>query len=63
MSRTFLARLLGLGAAVVTPISGGNMTVSNSGGLDDGVIFGFFFEPILGRPLVVNVTRRREPLN
>ncbi len=62
MSRTFLARLLGLGAAVVTPISGGNMTVSNSGGLDDGVIFGFFFEPILGQSLVASVTMRKEPL-
>ncbi len=62
MSRTFLARLLGLGAAVVTPISGGNMTVSNSGGLGDSAIFGFFLEPILGQSLVASVTVRRERL-
>ena len=38
------------------------MTVSNSAGLGDGAVFGFFFEPMPGRSLVAIVAVRREPL-
>jgi hypothetical protein len=38
------------------------MNVTIAIGLDGAAIFGFFFEPILGRSLVASVTMRREPL-
>jgi hypothetical protein len=38
------------------------MNVTIGIGLDGAAIFGFFFEPILGRTLVASVTMRKEPL-
>jgi hypothetical protein len=62
MPKTFITQLLGLGAAVVTPNFGGNMTVCISAGLGDVAIFGFFFKPTLGRSFMASVTMPKEPL-
>ncbi len=43
------------------PVSA-DMNVTIAIGLDGAAIFGFFFEPILGRSLVASVTMRKEPL-
>ncbi len=40
-----------------------DMNVTITIGIDGAAIFGFFFEPILGRSLVASVTMRKEPLN
>ena len=47
---------------VIDPDFGGEMNVTLTIGLDDAVIFGYFFEQVLGRSLVASVTMRREPL-
>ncbi len=39
-----------------------DLNVTIAIGLDGAAIFGFFFEPILGRSLVASVTMRKEPL-
>jgi hypothetical protein len=53
---------LGRRTYVIDPDFGGEMNVTIAVGLDGAAIFGFFFEPILGRSLVASVTMRREPL-
>ena len=47
---------------MIDPDFGGEMNVTLTIGLDDAVIFGYFFEQVLGRSLVASVTMRREPL-
>jgi Flp pilus assembly protein TadG len=63
-ARDYAASRLFLGSRtyVVDPDFGGEMNVTIAVGLDGAAIFGFFFEPILGRSLVASVTMRREPL-
>ena len=39
-----------------------DLNVTIAIGLADATIFGFFFEPILGRSLVASVTMRKEEL-
>ncbi len=64
-ARDYAAAHLFLGERtyVVDPDFGGEMNVTIAISLDDATIFGFFFESILGKSLVANVTMRREPLN
>ena len=38
------------------------MNVKIAIGLGDAAIFGFFFKPILGQSLLVDVVMRKEPL-
>ncbi len=39
-----------------------DLNVTIAIGIDDAAIFGFFFQPMLGRSLVASVAMRREPL-
>ncbi len=52
---------LGNRTYVIDPDFGGDMNVTIAVGLDGAAIFGFFFQPILGRSLLASVTMRREP--
>ena len=60
--QAYAAEHLSLGARVyiVDPNFGSVMSVSIAVGIDQAVIFGALFEPILGKTLVVTASVRRE---
>jgi hypothetical protein len=64
-ARDYAAAHLFLGnrTYVIDPdFSSADLNVTIAIGLDDTAIFGFFFQPMLGRSLVASVAMRREPL-
>ena len=64
-ARDYAAAHLFLGnrTYVIDPdFSSANLSVTIAIGLDDTAIFGFIFQPMLGRSLVASVAMRREPL-
>ncbi len=58
------ARLfLGSRTYVIDPeFRSADMNIKIAIGLGDAAVFGFFFKPILGQSLVVDVVMRKEPL-
>ena len=54
---------LGQRTYVIDPdFTSADMNIKIAIGLGDAAVFGFFFKPILGQSLLVDVTMRKEPL-